>query len=55
MNLRYLIANNAWAFVFGDSIVPVDGHHLHESRAVAAQRARGCGIGVNANGSTYTL
>jgi len=47
MFLTYLTANAAYAVTFGDSIVPIGGHHLHETRQVAAARLAPLGLGLS--------
>lgn len=44
LTLRHLPANDAWAFLMGEALVPVDGTRLFASRKEAETTARRCGL-----------
>ena len=49
--LRYLVANAAWVFVFGDSLLRMgDGPMFFGSRRDAVAAAAGCGLKVSRSG-----
>jgi hypothetical protein len=50
MTLEYIVANQVWAFVFGNSTVPFDGIRYFESRANAVHQARQAGLKVSSTG-----
>ncbi len=51
MRLRYLPANMAWVFVFGDQIIPMGDHsRFHASRADAVRAAAEHGLAVSRSG-----
>jgi hypothetical protein len=49
MTLEYIVANQVWVFVFGNSTVPVDGIRYFESRANAVHHARQVGLKVSSS------
>ncbi len=50
MRLKYLPANQAWCFCFGDSIVSMDGQHIFTARADAVAAAARCNLTVTPQG-----
>lgn len=54
MRLRYLVANAAYAFTLGDSIVPMRDVRFHESKAAAIKAAEAAGLKVDRQGNVTT-
>lgn len=51
MNLRYLPANAAYVFTFGDSLIRMgDAPMFHATRGDAVRAARACGLAIARNG-----
>ena len=50
MRLTYLVANAAYVFTFGQSLVPMDDEWFHETRHDAVRRAGLAGLAVSPAG-----
>lgn len=56
MRLVKLVANNAWVFLFGDQLVPIDGGYVgggrrfFETRQEAVAAAESAGLTVSRRG-----
>jgi hypothetical protein len=51
MRLVFLTTNCRWVFLFGEQIVPMgDSGRLFETRTLAVEAARECGLSVDARG-----
>lgn len=51
MNFTYLLTNNAWCVTFGDSIIPIGGRMIFDSRQDAESALAFYGLAVR-KGST---
>jgi len=50
MRLQYLVANAAYVFTFGDSIIEMGDVRIHETRQDAVRRAEASRLKVARNG-----
>lgn len=51
MNLTYLLANSAWCVTFGDSIIPIGGRMLFDSRQGITEALAFYGLAVRKGGT----
>jgi hypothetical protein len=53
MNVAYLPANQAWAIVFGDALIAIDGQRLWTDHDALLWALAVKGLGVRADGEIY--